>query len=61
GKTMKTGYIWEMFLIKALLNKKNGGIYRKAAVLRGGRRAGRDTGRQKKRKKIAAPAVFFCK
>lgn len=31
---MKTGYIWEMFLIKAILNMKNGGVYRKAAVLR---------------------------
>jgi hypothetical protein len=58
---MKTGYIWEIFLIKALLNQKNRGIYRKAAVLRGGRRAGRDAGQQKKRKKIATPAAFFCK
>lgn len=31
---MKTGYIWEMFLIRALLNKKNRGIYRIVAVLR---------------------------
>ena len=31
---MKTGYIWEMFLIKVLLNQKNRGIYRKAAQLR---------------------------
>lgn len=31
---MKTGYIWEIFLIKVLLNQKNGGVYRKAAVLR---------------------------
>lgn len=31
---MKTGYIWEMFLIKSILNKKNRGIYRKAAALR---------------------------
>ena len=31
---MKTGYIWEIFLIKVLLNKENRGVYRKAAVLR---------------------------
>ena len=31
---MKIGYIWEKFLINAILNKKNRGIYRKAAVLR---------------------------
>ena len=31
---MKTGYIWEKFLIKAILNQKNRGVYRKAAVLR---------------------------
>lgn len=31
---MKIGYIWEMFLIKALLNQENKGVYRKAAVLR---------------------------
>ena len=31
---MKTGYIWEMFLIKALLNKNTRGVYRKAAQLR---------------------------
>lgn len=31
---MKTGYIWEMFLIKAILNQKNRVVYRKAAVLR---------------------------
>lgn len=31
---MKMGYIWEIFLIKAILNQKNRGIYRKAAVLR---------------------------
>lgn len=31
---MKIGHVWEMFLIKVLLNKKNRGVYRKAAVLR---------------------------
>lgn len=31
---MKIGYIWEIFLIKVLLNQKNRGIYRKATVLR---------------------------
>lgn len=31
---MKIGYIWEKFLINALLNQKNRGVYRKAAVLR---------------------------
>lgn len=30
---MKMGYIWEMFLIKVLLNKKNKGLYRKVAAL----------------------------
>lgn len=31
---MKIGYIWEKLLIKAILNTKNRGVYRKAAVLR---------------------------
>lgn len=31
---MKTGYIWEIFLINVLLNKENRGVYRKAAALR---------------------------
>ena len=31
---MKTGYIWEKFLINALLNKENRVACRKAAVLR---------------------------
>ena len=31
---MKMGYIWEKFLINAILNKENRVVYRKAAVLR---------------------------
>lgn len=31
---MKIGYIWEKFLIKAILNQKNREVCRKAAVLR---------------------------
>lgn len=31
---MKMGYIWEKFLINAILNKGNRVVYRKAAVLR---------------------------